>query len=417
MNDIRLSYSSLTSLIKCPRQFALRHIEGIVQDGPSSVQQALGSWFHAFVAVQNLRHGLKHESLIWTPSTLEIIDGLTVHLDISNPALERLVVGYSNEPEDFDEFPLAPSGVATLCSAWWSQQTADWQARFEEKYGEPLPERVTNMWRRYRLHWAHTDETRIPLLVEYEWQRPVTKAEGAPLLQGRIDAVYLDLQKNLIVVSDAKTCAGWPRESEQETAMWDSQLGIGLWGIKALVTEAKASGHKLLADRELNFALEYDRARTKRPSEPKLVKNRKKDGPEFVKSQAACDTDAYTYKRWLQRDDVIANEILQDDEYLAELEADTRRWFRRGVIPENPFAQRIHLRAAVDNVSRIPDLNIDNAVPLPSTMGCGGCYARELCSMTLMGVRIQDIELSDLGLKVKGSDGLERDVSEEGSDE
>jgi hypothetical protein len=418
MTDIRLSYSSLNSHRRCPRQFALRYISGIVQDGPPSVQRALGSWLHAFVAVHNLRQGLKHESLIVVPKALDIIDGLIVDLDISEAGSERMGVIYSFEDEDGDAdwFPLAPSGVATLCAAWWSQQTEDWQARFEEKYGESLPDRVTNMWRRYRLHWAHTDETRIPLLVEYEWQRNLTKTGDLPPLNGRTDLVYLDLQKNLVVISDTKTCASFGRDTEQETAMWDSQLNLQLWGIRTLVQEAKAAGHKHLQDRDLNFALEYDRARTKRPSQPKLVKNRSKGGPEFVKSKAACDTDAYTYRRWLETEDAQQNEIALDEEYLAELEADTKRWFRRGVIPENPFAVRVHLKAALHDVGRIADLTLETAVPLPTTMGCGSCEYRDLCAQTLMGVRIEDVNLADLGLRHKGDGEPAEEYVEEGEE-
>ena len=770
MTDIRLSYSSLNSHRRCPRQFALRYKEGIVQDGPPSVQRALGSWLHAFVAVHNLRQGLKHESLIWVPSTLDIIDGLIVSLGQAPRAGEyEMAICYGDGTGEF--LPLAPSGVATLCAAWWSQQTEDWQARFEEKYGESLPDRVTNMWRRYRLHWAHTDETRIPLLVEYEWQRNLTKTGDLPPLNGRTDLVYLDLQKNLVVISDTKTCASFGRDTEQETAMWDSQLNLqclspetpvllrdmswrpigdlkvgdqilgvdeeltvstggrslrhwretevqavwtirkpayridfsngieiiasadhrflcsskgglkwrtvaeleyrvdrygsvripevyrssasldyqspafaagylsgaqlgdgscregdyrkgsttpywsigmlssdeeslsrlegyaaqfgvtlrrsalyvdhptrrpmtslrtdtvagvsalvaldswpetseymagwlaglydtdgclhvgntpqivqkdpavlerctkyaaalgfesttsfapcgagsfgsgeigtwavtGLavrraefcqkinpalsrkrmtlpgrsvrgeeiritaitpvgerdlvdittgtatfvaagvinhncWGIKTLVQEAKAAGHKHLQDRDLNFALEYDRARTKRPSQPKLVKNRSKDGPEFVKSKAACDTDAYTYRRWLETEDAQKNEIALDEEYLAELEADTKRWFRRGVIPENPFAVRVHLKAALHDVGRIADLTLETAVPLPTTMGCGSCEFRPICGATLMGVRLEDIVLSDFDLRYKGDGDPAEEYEEEGDD-
>ncbi len=416
MTDIRLSYSSLRSLVQCERQFTLRYKEGIVQDGPSTIQQALGSWYHAFAAVHNLKQGLKHESLIWVPSTLEIIDGLTVHVDVTESGNERMGVPGENAESGAYWLPLTPSGVLELCRAWWSQQPADWQARFEEKYKEPLPERVTDMWRRYRLRWKHLDNERIPLLVEYEWQRPITKAADAPLLNGRLDLMYLDTKRNLIVNSDLKTAASWPSDTERETAMWDSQLNMGLWGVKEYVKTA-APGHPLLKDRELNFAIEYDRGRTKKPSLPKLVNSRSKEGPAKVKSKAACDTDAWTYTQWLKSEEAQEFGVELDPEYLSELETDTDRWFRRGMIPENPHVIRIHLMAALSQSSRIDSLTLETALPIPSTMGCAGCTFREICSMTLMGVPLQDLRLSDFGLTVKGSEGVEKDLQEEGVDD
>lgn len=405
MTQIRLSYSTLNSLARCERQFTLRYVEGIRQTGAASVQRILGSWYHAMAACHNLRLGEKHDSLLWRPSTLEILDGLTVYLE---PGYETM---YVEEGDEAPAWPFKPSGILTLCREWYSFQPDDWQAAFEEKYKESLPDRVANMWRRYRLRWMHTDEARIPLLVEYEWSRLILKTPDSPVFQGRIDLLYFDPKRNLVVLSDLKTAASWPSDSERETAMWDTQLNMGLWGIKDYVKSAADT--PLLKDRELNFAIEYDRGRTKKPSLPKLVSNRSKEGPAKVRSKAACDTDADTYTAWLKSEEAQEYGVELDEEYLAELEADTDRWFRRGLIPENPHATRIHMMAALKQSQRIPDLNIDNALPMPTIMGCGSCEYRECCSMTLMGVDLKDIHLPDVGL----THGVApEDFEEEGSD-
>lgn len=402
MTDIRLSYSSLNSLLRCERQFTMRYVEGIVQDGPPSVQQALGSWVHAMAAAHNLKLGAEKASLLVRPSSLDIIDGLVATLDQD---LAEMAVHVHGE---LCTFVLAPSGILTMCQMWWGFQPEDWQAAFEEKYGESLPDRVKNMWIRYRLKWRHTDANRLPLLVEHEWSRPTGDSEGDPLLQGRIDLLYYDTERNLTVLSDLKTAASWPSDTERETAMWDSQLQIGLWGIQPVVLSAPTS-----PDVGANYALEYDRLRTKKPSLPKLVKGRTKEGPERVLSKSACDTDAYTYRAWLGSEEALEAGVELSEEYLAELESDEHRWFRRGLIPENPATVAIHLQAAVRTAARIPGLTLDSAVPFPSTMGCAGCSYRTACGMTLLGVNIRDVELKDLGLRYRDAPEARVETAEE----
>lgn len=363
----RYSYSSLQTLAQCERKYALRHIEELEKAGPDSLAPMRGTAWHALIQAYLIRQGALRGTLLAKPTEIKILNDLVLAIDwtTGTPTIPAPMFGPETE--------LTPDLVVAHVRAWEAEQESDRRDEIVAEYGASLADRLTELWVRYRLHY--TNENDIVLLSEYEWSRV---APNGALLQGKVDAVVIREEMGLCIVRDYKTHESWPSEGDAVLDLMDSQLHLQAWGVAPLLKE-----HGFTPQ-----AVEFDRLRFKKPTEPKLIKS-------GALSKSVTDFDSWTYKRFCAE-----NGLEVDETVVAKCDADDKAWFRRSMKPLSMKAITAHVKSAQVQARRAEALDPDTATLVPSK-ACGWCEFLSLCRAEIIGGRPEEFIPQDYNLRRK----------------
>jgi hypothetical protein len=269
---------------------------------------------------------------------------------------------------------------------WEILQESEFLDAMREEYGDLLSARMWDLWIRFN-HSGNVDKDfGRPLLVEFDWTRTLPNGLEAT---GRADLVYLDPETNQVVVRDFKLNQAWPQTASAIEDLINSQNHFNAWGVAD-------SLRQLSGDKELvPDAVEYARARFKKPATPAMTKGTKNSPPRLAKS--TTDFDAYTYKKWCQEEGLPLDQAFYD-----ELSGQRDRWFRftRKPLLYNVYSQ--HVISAARQAERAETVTTENSIPVYGSH-CGFCEFSSLCRADLVGGRqpYDEIVPADYGLRRK----------------
>lgn len=402
------SYSSLTTHRTCPQKWNYAYLQRLETDAfGDTIDRDLGSWWHAFRAMDAIVVGHDRGSLRYVPDQITTGDsGPTLTLvGTYDPAgeLPRWVVKTRTGPR---VLPTGQATVAALAAAWWrtlgTEEGGDAE-QWAERTGEALPDALRRMDLRWRERWASENDHEDPVAVELRWRR----ALGDSWLQGTADLVYLDRSRDMLVVRDLKT-----RRNLGPTAlddMMDSQPHLYSWGLAEMFDEPIR-------------AVSYDRARSTAPKLPKVT-------IQGNLAKTPSDYDLATYLAWSTGPDgegvpwgeegaVFASgkrkgepkfgRYLPEESVLDHLRTpdELGRWFDRSLTPINPRIVSAHLASSahtIDDIGRTRGMIADTgAAPRNFTRyGCTNCDFQQLCRAQMIGGPDGDYPPEDYGLRPK----------------
>jgi hypothetical protein len=190
------------------------------------------------------------------------------------------------------------------------------------------------------------------------------------------------------VVRDFKLNQSWPQTASAIEDLVNSQNHFNAWGV--------ADSLKKLSDGAyVPSAVEYARARFKKPATPAMTKGTKNSPPRLAKS--TTDFDAYTYREWCRDQDISLDQAVYN-----ELVGQRDKWFRftRKPLLYNVYSQ--HVISAARQAERAETITTENSIPVYGSH-CGFCEFSSLCRADLVGGRqpYEDIVPSDFGLRRK----------------
>lgn len=386
----RHSYSSLQTLMKCERQYALRFIEGLEKNAPEKLIYMRGHAWHALLAADLMQRGAALNSLRNFPTKLEVLQGLELGIDwqgIEDDWMGRkepTIIGWDSEGHG-PEVPLTPYSVLEHIAVWENAQESERKDEIIAKFGAPLHERLRDLWIRYQLKWGEREAQFLPVLVEFEWDR---LAPNGMLLQGRLDSVVFDRENFLCVVRDAKSHDSWPSEPDAVLDLMNSQLHLQAWGCAPALRELTGDWESGPA---VPQAVEFDRVRFKKPTTPKLT-------TKGILSKTVTDFDAYTYGEWCRSDEAIEAGYVFDQEVADKVDADPEAWFRRSMKPLSMKAVEAHVKAAQAQALRAENVVSSEAGIVPSS-DCAWCDFLPLCRAEIIGGRPDTFIPADFGLR------------------
>lgn len=314
-------YSELQTARRCPKKYYFAYLYN--GTGLRKRTEALtlkrGLWMHSLLQADALLRGLKHESLLEVPETLDIPgrdpeeDG-EVWLDPKDLLL------YTEE----QSFPLSWKGMLELLTTEtdWALLPDDVVEEHYTEGGQSLPEACRNLMRGYLWQYREVLPKRQPLLVEVAWRRTNNTGPVPIEHEGRADLVERD-EAGRITLTDWKTSKAVPG---QEFRLMESQRWLYVWGLEPLLAE---HGIKVQA-----LALDY--LVTKTPTKPK----QNKDG---TLSKRSVQTTPLVYFEALKEYGIEIDE--HHREVLEELER-TNDFYRREVMPVNQKALTAVLQEA-----------------------------------------------------------------------
>lgn len=352
-----VSPSSLGTYRTCPKKFEFSSLRRLrPKDMGVLILREYGSWWHALRAADAIARSRTQDGPppTYLPDTLSTGD--------MGP-----------------EIPVTPdlvgSDVLLAAHRFWEALPFEMQERWQEKTGAPLVEHLAEMDRRWTQAWADEFENERLIAVELQFEVPIGDTGFA--LRGRVDEVYLDVKRNMVVVRDHKT-NGNIESSESLEDLLDSQLHLYAWAVSvALRVNVGAVG--------------YDRARSKVASQPALTKS-------GTLSKSTTDYDLHKYLAFtvdpvpypgLKKDGSGAGLYERDEKVVEKLSTPGERdkWNRRTLDPVNPRMIRGHLLEAVATgegqaEARRRFLANDPLKPIArnlSRQGCKSCDFVHLC--------------------------------------
>lgn len=399
MTDRPSSYSSLTTVQRCERKFAYKYVHRLRAVDREKPNMALGSWWHALRAVDAIRRGTDHGSLIDYASVLTTSDsGPEFATSLDGETFRVHDLASSSELAKAD-LPMTAESVVDVAHEWWARLAEDDREDFVEDIGAPLPDHLWNLWQRHLDRWHEEIAHERPLLVESEWEREI--GDTGVVLRGRIDEVYIDVRKGIGVVRDWKSHGSWPSVSDAVLDLQDAQIHLYAWGASGLLAESEHSVG----------AVEYDRVRVKVPSTPSWTKsgNMSKSTTDYdlFTYLATIEAGEATYERYKKNipdeeldaldEDQNWKEIAEvtvtepDPDVVEELSTEEARnsFFRRGPKPINVGVIRSHLHDSVKSAERGDAVAEDVAanVEIPRSTGrhCQWCDFLSLCRAEMFG--------------------------------
>lgn len=387
---MRHSYSSLRTLQECERKFAYRYVEGLSPIGDEPIKFLRGHAFHALVQADLLQRGAQKGSLLSRPDKFTVFQGsLELGINWSNPELPTIA-----SPDHGPELPLTPFTVIDHMRVWEAGLVGERRDAIESDLGASLCDRMTELWHRYAAHWFEETNRQLPLLTEQWWMRV---APNGRVLQGRIDAVVYDPETALCIVRDTKTHESWPSESDTVMDLMESQNHMNLWGVAPDLRQLSEGLY-------VPQAVEFDRVRTKRPTEPKLTQ-------KGVLSLSIKDFDGYTYTNWCATKPTFEVKVKGQDEPSIEVytfdqavydkaEENREAWFRRSLKPLSMNAVTAHVMAAQAQAARAEVLTTADSGLAPSK-NCGWCDYSQLCRAEIIGGKIENLVPQDWNLRRK----------------
>ena len=351
-----VSPSSLGTYRTCPKKFEFSSLRRLrPKDMGVLILREFGSWWHALRAADAIHRSRynQDEAPRFIPDSLSTGD--------MGP-----------------EIPVTPdltaSDVLHAAHRFWEGLPHEMQERWAEKTGAPLVEHLAEMDRRWTQAWADEFENERLIAVELQFEVPI--ADTGVVVRGRVDEVYYDIKRNLIVVRDHKT-NGNIDASESLDDLIDSQLHLYAWAVSVHLG--------------LNVgAVGYDRARSKVAAQPAVTKAGKL-------SASVTDYDVWKYLEFtdepvpfpgLKKDGSGAGLYERDEKVVERLRAPGERdkWNRRTLDPANPRMIRGHLQEAVATGEQQAEARrrfLDPARgPIPrnlSRQGCKSCDFVHLC--------------------------------------
>lgn len=383
----RASYSQISDYRQCPQRWKYRYLDRLDAAGAGGNVPArdLGSWWHAVRAADAIDRGRGHGSLV--PALVP------THLSAPLGGREH-------------QIPTAPdsvqSRVFTEAARAWRSLTEAQREEYAEAWGGSLPDRLTEIDRRWRDRWSEETATEHPVGVEIRWTRALPAVGGvdpATTLVGVVDEVYVDTRRNLLVVRDHKTHTSLDNLSVADEMM-DSQLQLYAWGVSPLVSHL---GHGQIK------AVAYDRARSAAPKQPVLTKS-------GSLSKSVTDYDARTYLDWvgdgvpydgIKKDGSGAGVYHSDPKVVEQLGslAVTSRWNRRHLTALSLPLVTSHLRAASRSATFMADTAAEveavSEAPRNLGRGCKWCDYAPLCRAQLIGGPDGEYDPADYGLAPK----------------
>lgn len=356
-----MSYSQASVLQQCERRWSYHYLENLRKDTPQALPLLAGTAWHAVLAARALERGRDEKSLLQHPSHIDVLDGLRV------PGIGLEVVD-----------------VLVELQRWEQLEGADRQEEMLGEWGVPLSTHLEARLRAYEARWGSQDQNRVPLLVEASWTR---LAPNERELTGRVDLVLYDRDEDLVVVVDWKGHSKtFPGESNTVLDLMDSQLNLAGWGI---APELRRLGGENLVPQ----AVEFDRARLKRPTTPKLT-------AKGVLSKTVSDFDLDTYRDFCESEEALAVGYEYEEAIATRCRENLDAWFRRSLKPLNMHAVKAHVTSLMHVASRASNITVENAVLSPSK-ACQWCPYAQICKAELTGGRIpaEETVWADFGLR------------------
>lgn len=352
-----VSPSSLGTYRTCPKKFEFSSLRRLrPKDMGVLILREYGSWWHALRAADAIYRSRTEEGdrAKFIPDVISTGD---MGPDLSvGPHLQK-------------------AHVFAAAHMFWEGLPFEMQERWVDKTGAPLPEHLAEMDRRWTAAWASEQPNERLIAVEFAFEVPI--GDTGVALRGRVDEVYYDVKRNLVVVRDHKS-NGNIDPSESLDDLLDSQLHLYAWGVSvALGVNVGAVG--------------YDRARSKPASQPALTKS-------GTLSKSTTDYDVHAYLAFteepvafpgLKKDGSGAGFYERDEKIVEKLSTPGERdkWNRRTLDPTNPRMIRGHLLEAVATGEGQAEaqrrfLANDPLKPIPrnlSRQGCKSCDFVHLC--------------------------------------
>lgn len=340
---------------------------------------------------------------------------------------------------------MTPKDVMVAAIHWWGTQDETTKAAWDEKLGDSLPNRLRDMYVRWRDEWAEQRKHERPLGLEIFWKRSLPRPEedrawengtpergfdGLPMIDllGYIDEVYWDAEKEMVVVRDNKSTSQMPKMTSLDDMM-DSQLQLYSWGLTPQLFDRNLPKARMVG---------YDRALSTKPSTPKLNKS-------GTLSAQVKIFDERTYREWvanvgpvvdddgepmidegtgkqlvasrgqhyegLKKDGSGAGVYEIDDKVIERItdEAFRRGFFQRTVKPVSQNIVRAHLRSALDSATDIyrTEKRIEltgEAARNLSRANCQYCDFQKLCRASMVGGPDGVYDLREYGLVPKSGD-------------
>lgn len=368
------SYTSLVLHRECPQAWQYKYLQGLQPIDDLSIWRDFGNWWHAYRAAFTIRSGE------WTLQ--EVPDVIEVDKD-NGPFLETSTI--------------TPESVLEEAHRWWQRLPGEEKALWEEQIGASLTGRLLIADDRWRTHWADDRKREEPLTVEMEWTREVTPGY---LLRGKIDEVYRDSRRNLVVVRDYKSVKRM-QASTTATDMMDSQLHLYAWGGAPKI---KSWGKGSV------MAVSYDRISSVAPRPPLLTlagRIRLHNGQPSI---SMCDLQ--TYLEWCashpeyEGTKTVSPGIYREDPVIVEklsTPAAQNMWHDRTLVPVNLNLIRAHLQSAHDSMVDI-DRTLERVektgeAPRNLSKRCDWCDFQGLCLAQMIGGADGEYPLEDFGLE------------------
>lgn len=393
-----VSYSSLTTHRKCPQAWQYAYVQRLKPVSEAdTIDRDLGSWWHALRALDGIRRGTQRGTLVSLPGEIGLGDlGPTLVLQRSAWQSKRLPVYKLGDRA----YSATPDLVTAVARTWWRRMGNDLREAWMDRFGGiELADHLEAMDQRWNSRW-HDDLVREePIAVELEFRRQLPGLDV--VLGGRIDEIYRDRKRGLIIARDYKTNRSLGSEALDD--FMDSQLHLYGWGSSPLVQDMTGRGVQAVA---------YDRARSVPPKDPQVTQS-------GTLSKSVTDYDLDTYKRWAagpdgegvpypgrKKDGSGAGVYQAEESVIAKLSTPQALevWNHRTVVPLNTNVIRAHLEAAVDTtrdmVRSVDRYNLTGAAPRNLTrFGCAHCDFADLCRAQMIGGPDGDYDLEAYGLR------------------
>lgn len=395
--DNYVSFSSLDTFRRCPQMWNYRYNERLESDKEEDkFSLKLGSWWHALRAVDSIRRGIEAKSLRFVPETISVDDD------------------WSYSPRT-TAAPLRAKDVILAMKEWFIRLAPDLKAEWIEAIGENPVKRIASMDRIYQRRWALQLAAEHPIAVEYGWRRELPGTHKPVVIGGYVDEIVLDTRRGVVIIRDHKTANRI--EADPSGDLLNSQLPFYAWGVAEKLGEW---GYRAQV-------LQFDRIRTKKPTEPKLTAT-------GTLSKSVSDYDADTYFRWA-KDGVhwgAEGEYIKtgrnagkpkfgiyelDQQVLADLTTPTAQatWADRSEMVVNPNVLNAHVLAAAFTADQTIATNMfiethgeGTAAPRNYGRTCNFCEFKQLCTFDLMagaGSELSADELAEMGLRKKSRKG------------
>ena len=368
-------------------------------DYSEQVELGFGQWWHALRAASSIDRGRALGSLQYAPERLTTTD--------DGPAIDTVADG------------LVVSRVVLAAEQWWEKGIDEEQREiWTERLGEPMPQRLVNLFNRWSEHWSEELQQEKPLAVEMQWWRRLprmTQPDGEKIdpntaLLGYVDEVYFDTKTSMVVVRDHKLHRRLDDKSH-EADLFNGQLQMYAFGIAPIV---KGWGYGQVR------AVSFDRAKMVAPKPPSLTKSGRlaqRGGEPSISS-----SDLHTYLEWakgpdgdgvpypgMKKDGSDAGRYVAEESVIERLSTPQARaaWFSRATQPISRNVITAHLTAAVDSAidseRTRARAEITGAAARNFTKACQWCDFAKLCRAEIVGgpAATEDLELAEYGLKVK----------------
>lgn len=384
-----LSFSALSAHRKCPSAWAYKYLDRLEPaDNGGSLAREFGSMWHALRAISSIQRGHASKTLQQEPVTITTGDfGPRFEVDYDVPGGYR----HPQYGEVTDEGTL----LAAL-GLWFDRLPAEDRAAWDETYPEGALTRLARMNERWHAQWDDATAHELVLGVEVEASRDL----GDYSLGGKVDEVYFDTRRNLVVVRDHKSSGSMPAMEAADDLM-DSQLHLYAWIVTPVVLPWGYGEPRAMA---------YDRARTAQAKDPAVTK-------AGTLSKSVTDYDLLAYLAFtaepvpypgLKKDGSGAGEYVREEAVVARLStpAAADAWNRRTLTPVNVNVVKAHLLAARDTAQDQDrtKARYTGAGTAPRNLdrrGCSWCDFLGLCRAQMLGGTGPDTayDLDEFGLR------------------